>query len=217
MQAMEGHWDGLQTSVSSSTDFHDMKYLLAPEPAAQFIATIVSNAGSPKQFRGFSTNVANYNGWNLSPGEFECSDDSACNPAQNEKKYVSLFAAGLAKSGVSNYAIVDTSRNAVQGLRLEWGDWCNVNGAGLGVRPTSNTSDSQTDAFVWVKAVGESDGTSDPYDPEYNSYCGKADGLWSLLELFTPLTVPAFKPSPSRGVWNQAYFNMLLTNAVPVI
>jgi hypothetical protein len=29
-----------------------------------------------------------------------------------------------------NHAIVDTGRNGVTGLRKEWGDWCNVNGAG---------------------------------------------------------------------------------------
>lgn len=97
-------------------------------------------------------------------------------------------------------AVVDTGRNAVQGLRLEWGDWCNVNGAGFGVRPTTNTGSTLVDSFVWVKPGGESDGTSDSSAVRYDSFCGKAD---------------AFKPSPEAGSWNQAYFEMLLKNAKP--
>jgi cellulose 1,4-beta-cellobiosidase len=97
-------------------------------------------------------------------------------------------------------AVVDTGRNAVQGLRLAWGDWCNVKGAGFGVRPTTNTGSSLVDSFVWVKPGGESDGTSDTTAKRYDSFCGLAD---------------AFKPSPEAGQWNQAYFVQLLQNAKP--
>jgi cellulase/cellobiase CelA1 len=92
------------------------------------------------------------------------------------------------------------TRNAVQGLRLAWGDWCNVNGAGFGVGPTSDTGDDLEDAFVWVKPGRESDGTSDPTADRYDSFCGSAD---------------AFKRSPQAGQWNEAYFEMLLKNAIP--
>jgi cellulose 1,4-beta-cellobiosidase len=71
---------------------------------------------------------------------------------------------------------------------------------GFGVRPTSNTGLELADAFVWVKPGGESDGTSDSSSPRYDSFCGKDD---------------AFKPSPEAGTWNEAYFEMLLKNAVP--
>lgn len=40
------------------------------------------------------------------------------------------FGAALKSAGMPNHAIVDTGRNGVTGLRKEWGDWCNVNGAG---------------------------------------------------------------------------------------
>lgn len=73
-------------------------------------------------------------------------------------------------------AIIDTGRNGVTGLRQEWGDWCNVKGAGFGVRPTSSTGDSLVDAFVWGKPGGESDGTSDSSATRYDSFCGKSDG-----------------------------------------
>jgi cellulose 1,4-beta-cellobiosidase len=99
-----------------------------------------------------------------------------------------------------NHAIVDTGRNDVQGLRNAWGDWCNVNGAGFGVRPTSTTGDSLVDAFGWVKPGGESDRTSDSSADRYDSFCGKPD---------------AFSPSSQAGQWNEAYFEMLLKNAKP--
>lgn len=51
--------------------------------------------------------------------------------------------------------------------------------AGFGVRPTSITGDTNTDAFVWVKPGGESDGTSDITATDYDSFCGKADGAHS--------------------------------------
>jgi cellulose 1,4-beta-cellobiosidase len=50
------------------------------------------------------------------------------------------------------------ARNGVQPTaQLAWGDWCNLKGAGFGVRPTTNTGDALVDAFVWVKPGGEGD------------------------------------------------------------
>ncbi|KAF9264595.1 cellulase [Marasmius fiardii PR-910] len=170
------------------------------QPGAQELANAYKGAGSPSSLRGFATNVAGWNAWSKVPGEFENSADGQYNKAHDENRYVTLFGNALASAGMPNHAIVDTGRNAVQGLRLEWGDWCNVNGAGFGVRPTSNTGNSLADAFVWAKPGGESDGTSDPSAQRYDSFCGKAD---------------AFKPSPEAGQWNQAYFEMLLRNAIP--
>lgn len=170
------------------------------KPGAQELAKVYKNAGSPKQVRGFATNIAGWNSWDQSPGEFASAADAKYNSCQNEKTYVAKFSAELKTAGMPNYAIMDTGRNAVTGLRKEWGDWCNVNGAGFGVRPTANTGDAQTDAFVWGKPGGESDGTSDSSATRYDSFCGKDD---------------AYKPAPEAGTWNQAYFEMLLKNAKP--
>ncbi|CAK7205502.1 1,4-beta-D-glucan cellobiohydrolase cel6c [Sporothrix eucalyptigena] len=170
------------------------------KPGAQELAKVYKAAGSPKQVRGFSTNTAGWNSWDQSPGEFSTASDAKYNKCQNEKIYVDTFAPLLKSAGMPNHAIVDTGRNAVTGLRKEWGDWCNVNGAGFGVRPTSSTGDDLADAFVWIKPGGESDGTSDSSANRYDSFCGKDD---------------AFKPSPEAGTWNQAYFEMLLKNAKP--
>lgn len=131
---------------------------------------------------GIATNVAGWNAWSASPGEFASSSDGQYNKAQDEKRYIALIGAQLSANGMPNHAIVDTGRNGVQGLRLAWGDWCNVIGAGFGARPTSSTGDSLTDAFVWVKPGGESDGTSDTSATRYDSFCGLADG-----KLYFPL------------------------------
>lgn len=169
-------------------------------PGAEELAKVYKAAGSPRHVHGFSTNVAGWNAWDLTPGEFSGTSDAKYNKCQNEKIYVETFGPLLVQNGMPGKAIVDTSRNAVQGLRAEWGDWCNVNGAGFGARPTSSTGSSYADAFVWVKPGGESDGTSDSSSARYDSFCGKSD---------------AFKPSPEAGQWNEAYFEMLIKNAKP--
>ncbi|KAI0096078.1 1, 4-beta cellobiohydrolase [Nemania sp. FL0031] len=170
------------------------------KPGAEELAKVYKNAGSPKQVRGFATNIAGWNAWDLSPGEFSSASDAKYNSCQNERTYVEKFGAALKTAGFPNHAIVDTGRNAVTGLREEWGNWCNVDGAGFGVRPTGSTGFELADAFVWGKPGGESDGTSDTGATRYDSFCGKPD---------------AFKPSPEAGEWNQAYFEMLLKNAKP--
>lgn len=95
-------------------------------PGAQEIASAYKNAGSPKQVRGFSTNVAGWNSWDQTPGEFASASDAQYNKCQNEKIYVDTFAPLLSQNGMPNHAIVDTGRNGVTGLRQEWADWCNV-------------------------------------------------------------------------------------------
>ncbi|CAJ2502638.1 Uu.00g100320.m01.CDS01 [Anthostomella pinea] len=169
-------------------------------PGAAELAKVYKAAGSPAQVRGFATNIAGWNSFDQTPGEFSGTSDAQYNSCQNEKTYISKFSAALSSAGFPTHAITDTGRNAVTGLRLEWGDWCNVNGAGFGVRPTSDTGDELTDAFVWGKPGGESDGTSDTTATRYDSFCGKDD---------------AYKPSPEAGAWNQPYFEMLLKNANP--
>ncbi len=89
-------------------------------------------------------------------------------------------------------AIVDVGRSGVQGIRAEWGHWCNVNGAGFGPLPTGSTGDARADAFVWVKPGGESDGTSDTGANRYDSFCGHSDGTPLALALGATLTFYLF-------------------------
>ncbi|WP_328865045.1 glycoside hydrolase family 6 protein [Streptomyces sp. NBC_00304] len=85
--------------------------------------------------------------------------------------------------------VIDTSRNG-KGV---WtpppgkysGDpetWCNPPGRGMGPRPTSDTGVPLVDAYLYVKTIGESDGsctrnTGSTIDPEY-SIVDPAAGAW---------------------------------------
>ncbi|KAI1371834.1 glycoside hydrolase family 6 protein [Hypoxylon crocopeplum] len=171
--------------------------------AAKEIKAIYQAAGDPSQFRGFATNVANFNSWDMLPGEFIAADDSRYIRPQNEQQFVRIISDALQKNGLPSRAanaIMDTSRNGVAGLRGSWDDWCNVDGAGLGPKPAPQTRDENLDAFIWAKHLGESDGSSDPSQFGYDTFCGKDD---------------AFKPSPAAGQWHQGYFEMLVRNADP--
>ena len=67
--------------------------------------------------------------------------------------------------------VIDTSRNGLGSA----GDsqWCNPEGRALGERPTTATGRPFADAYLWVKIVGESDGSCQGYPasgtwmPEY--------------------------------------------------
>lgn len=52
--------------------------------------------------------------------------------------------------------VVDTSRNGL-GASTPY-EWCNPSGMALGTPPTTNTGHPLVDAYLWVKAPGESDG-----------------------------------------------------------
>jgi endoglucanase len=52
--------------------------------------------------------------------------------------------------------IIDTSRNGLGSAGP--GQWCNPDGRALGTPSTTNTGNALVDAFLWVKAPGESDG-----------------------------------------------------------
>ena len=86
------------------------------------------------QANGFALNVSNFS-------------STQSNIAYGEK--VSRLVGG-------KHFIIDTSRN---GLQTNSKEWCNPRGRALGVEPTINTGHPLVDAFLWVKAPGESDGT----------------------------------------------------------
>lgn len=91
------------------------------KPGAEELAKVYKQAGSPKQVRGFATNVAGWNSWDQSPGEFSSASDAKYNSCQNERTYVQKFGPQLKSAGMPNHAIMDSGRNGVTGLRKEWG------------------------------------------------------------------------------------------------
>ncbi|OAK96863.1 glycoside hydrolase family 6 protein [Phaeosphaeriaceae sp. SRC1lsM3a] len=158
-------------------------------------------AGTLTQFRGLATNVRGYNSWDLSPpesfnGENTCYD--LYNKGRNEKRYLSyLYTAGLKviNSSMPFHNIMDTSRNGQPGVREKWSDWCNVNGAGIGVKPGAVTNEPYLDAFVWASSPGVSDGTSESGSNNYQVECASEVN---------------FKPMAERGQFSLAYFRMML-------
>ena len=86
------------------------------------------------QAAGFALNVSNF-------------ASTQANIAYGEK---------LSRLVGNKHFVIDTSRN---GLQVNSTEWCNPRGRALGVAPTTNTGHPLVDAFLWVKAPGESDGT----------------------------------------------------------
>ncbi|KAG8925216.1 hypothetical protein FRC02_009822 [Tulasnella sp. 418] len=164
-------------------------------PAAQLFAEIY-NQSKPNRVRGLATNVSNYNALSASTPDPVTSP----NPNTDELKYINALGPALQSSGFPASFIVDQGRSGVQGIRDQWGNWCNIEGAGFGIRPTTNTGSTWIDSIVWIKPGGESDGTSNTSAVRYDSTCGLPD---------------AKKPAPEAGQWFQAYFVDLVTNANP--
>lgn len=120
-------------------------YLDAGNPAwhpAAVIAERLTRAGIAGS-QGFALNVSNF---------LRTADNVAYG------RMISALVGG-------KHFVVDTGRNGVGGN----GEWCNPAGRALGDRPTTVTGDPLVDAFLWIKAPGESDGA-----------CGGApvSGVW---------------------------------------
>ena len=62
--------------------------------------------------------------------------------------------------GFEPHFVIDTSRNGRRSSRdaAECHAWCNLRGSALGHVPSADTGLSSVDAFLWIKAPGESDG-----------------------------------------------------------
>ncbi|MFI5649338.1 glycoside hydrolase family 6 protein [Kitasatospora sp. NPDC051705] len=97
------------------------------------------------------------------------------------------------------------------------GDWCNIDGAGIGERPRSQPygTGSPIIAFLWVKPPGESDGdypdASHPHgDPHCDPAGTQSDGNGNTYptDSIPGSNIPA-------GQWFPAQFRQLVQNAYP--
>jgi cellulose 1,4-beta-cellobiosidase len=168
------------------------------QPAANLFSSLYKGAGSPSFVRGLATNVANYNAIVAATPD----PITQGNPNYDEQLYINALAPLLTSQGFPAHFIVDQGRSGVQNIRQQWGDWCNVLGAGFGIQPTTNTGSSLIDSIVWVKPGGECDGTSNTSSPRYDYHCGLSD---------------ATQPAPEAGTWFQAFFVTLVTKANPAL
>ncbi|KAJ3143186.1 hypothetical protein HK100_003864 [Physocladia obscura] len=190
---------------------------IVPIMQSVLTAAVALNPAVSSAVRGFATNVANYSpthangvapvvGATLSPGTYNgvTYEEYEGNPAIDETTYVQLLTEAFAGTGLPANFVIDTSRNGRAGIRDAWGDWCNVNGAGIGYFPQASP-DSTTpslDAYTWIKPQGDADGTSNTTAPRYDAHCGLADSLPN---------------APQAGQWFHAEFDMLVKNANPAI
>jgi cellulose 1,4-beta-cellobiosidase len=164
-------------------------------PAAQLFGQIYKAAGSPKSVRGIVTNVSNYNAFRIST----CPAITQGNKNCDEERYINALAPLLTAQGFPAHFIVDTGRSGKQPTgQNEWGDWCNVSGAGFGTRPTTNTGNTLVDAFVWVKPGGEVRVLGDPTTDEgANDVCRPME-LRTRLRLGMTALVDAHRRSSRR-------------------
>ena len=114
--------------------------------AAVYIDAGHSNWHAPEEMarRLKLANIDQANGFSLNVSNFQTTQ---ANIAYGEQ--VSRLTGG-------KHFVIDTSRNGVPTNSKEW---CNPRGRALGLTPTTNTGHPLVDAFLWVKAPGESDGT----------------------------------------------------------
>ncbi|BBZ65201.1 glucanase [Mycolicibacterium insubricum] len=101
------------------------------------------NASGIEHARGFSLNTTNYYTTDESIGYGEA-------------------VSGL--TGGSHY-VIDTSRNGSGPVDDSPMNWCNPPGRALGVAPTTDTAGEHADAYLWIKRVGESDGSCGRGEP----------------------------------------------------
>jgi cellulose 1,4-beta-cellobiosidase len=203
---------------------------------AQGFATLISQLNVHTKVRGFATNVANYQPMGVqckpgvdckrnppSPADPCCMDPDGLldewNLANNEPNYVQILSnyMNARMPGFNPKFVIDTGRNGNPGTRSSNSNWCNIRGAGIGLKPTLQTADpSRIDAYYWLKTPGESDGCSrtlpsdaDPYQPgnmcpRYDEFCGSVDSLGSR----------AGEPYvPEAGQWFDYQIKELAANA----
>lgn len=68
------------------------------------------------------------------------------------------------RTGGAHY-VIDTSRNGAGPAPEHPLNWCNPDGRALGAAPTVDTAGPHADAYLWIKRVGESDGSCGRGEP----------------------------------------------------
>ena len=151
-------FDIVESSVQSSYDTVRVDGADKSVSSSSFVASDL--------VRGFATDTSGYQPLgSISSTDDPCGYSSNYNDCINEVIYISTLSDNLKQYMTFNHDIgfvTDTSRNGVEDARDNCEAWCNIEGSGLGERPTSDTSGvtgtNDIDAFFWVKIPGESDG-----------------------------------------------------------
>ncbi|MFF0150143.1 glycoside hydrolase family 6 protein [Micromonospora sp. NPDC005203] len=129
---------------------------------------------------GFFSNVSNYNS------------------TSNEANFGRAVISALNGMGISGKRqVIDTSRNGGAS-----GDWCGDDNSDrrIGQYPTTNTGDSNIDAYLWVKPPGEADGcryTAGSFQPDL-AY-SLANGVPNPPTTAPPTTAPPTTAPPTTA------------------
>jgi hypothetical protein len=173
----EGYTDNIHTALqilsqNENADIYlDVGYwTLLGEASAIRIANAVKTLSTAGKLKGIA----------LNSGHFRPTADMArlCTTFQNAYNSTSLN------------CVIDTSRNNNNNPTST--EWCNARFGGIGRPPTSNTDISNVDYLIWIKPVGESDGTCDSADLTPDAMKGPPAGQF-FLEGFISL-------------WNNGYY-----------
>jgi cellulose 1,4-beta-cellobiosidase len=167
---------------------------------AKIFKEVLDLAGGPQLIRGFASNVANYSPLTKLNPDPNPEGYYQFNPSRDELTYVSNLKNQLEAIGINGKAfVIDTSRNGQAAARKEWGNWCNIKGAGIGKRPIVSPA-AGIDAYLWIKPPGESDGISDSSQKRFDIKCTSVDSMLG---------------APEAGQWFTEHFKILIQNAQP--
>jgi endoglucanase len=194
---------GFAVNVSNfHSNQHSIRYGTWITKCLHYATRLAADKGQPEAFRRCKSQPA----FSAPPEEWDRTDawyhEHVGETAANLHHFV-------IDSGRNGRGPLDVSRfaqppynqpeSAIAGLAA--GSWCNPPGTGLGARPTTDTGVPLLDAYLWVKTVGESDGSCDiagatrAWDYErYNPWgiVGDArkhfDPLWGMVD-------------PAAGTW----------------
>ncbi|GAB5037178.1 glycoside hydrolase family 6 protein [Nannochloropsis oceanica] len=190
---------------------------------------ILEKINVAKHVRGFALNTANYQPvgemcpfWDYCLGGKNvnatcCADPCKLaqqyNAGNNEMNFALMMhnkTTGMWPSFEPRF-VIDTGRNGQSGMRESCSNWCNIRGAGIGHRPTTDTGSPLVDAFLWLKTPGESDGCTQILPgpdktqcPRFDSMCMSPDSIGSL----------EMDPrAPEAGLWFDYQIKELAANA----
>jgi len=126
---------------------HDAVRVLKAQGAAVYI-----DAGNARWVR--ASDMAN----RLNQAGIAEADGFALNIANFLGNSITIsYGTEISKRVGGKHFIIDTSRNGMDVSSSA--NWCNPTGQRIGASPTTRTGNSLVDAFLWVKAPGESDGS----------------------------------------------------------
>jgi endoglucanase len=158
--------------------------------------------------------------------------DTTTNPALNKSGPDARYASMLGTTVATTHFVIDTSRNgqgpdAMQSYSaapynqpsnvistLQAGNWCNAPSAGLGLRPTADTSSVSPllDAYLWVKTPGQSDGQCDvaggvrawdnaDYVNPISGWPAPSSAAFSTFDPLWSVQLGAVLTDPAAGDW----------------